>query len=92
MDVKGKTTNELKREVVAKLRDMDLTDKSDAYVDARFEILLEDAALGKLPPAETDMTKALRTAANKSIVLKDKEVSPAELSRQKMILRNQGVK
>lgn len=90
IEVKGKTTSELKREVVAKCRDQDLTGKSDAYVDARFEVLLEDAALGKLPPAETDMTKALRQAATKLVVLKDKEVSPAEKSRQDMIKRNQG--
>lgn len=90
IDVKGKSTADLKREVVAKCRDQDLTDKSDAYVDARFEILLEDAALGKLPPAETDMTKALRQAANKNVVLKDKDLPPAEKSRQAMIKRNQG--
>lgn len=90
IEVKGKTTAELKREVVAKCRDQDLSDKSDAYVDARFEILLEDAALGKLPPAETDMTKALRNAATKLVTIKDKELSPAELARQNMIKRNQG--
>lgn len=90
IDVKGKSTAELKREVVAKCRDMDVTDKSDAYIDARFEVLLEDAALGKPSEVETDMTKALRQAANRDVALKDKYVSPAELSRQKMIARNQG--
>ena len=68
-----------------------MTGKSDAYIEARYEVLLEDAAAGKPTPVESDMTKALRTAALvKSTTLKDKEFSPAELSRQKMILRNQG--
>lgn len=89
--VTGKSAMELKREVVAKCRDSDMTGKSDAYIEARYEVLLEDAAAGKPTPVESDMTKALRTAALvKSTTLKDKELSPAELSRQKMILRNQG--
>lgn len=89
--VVGKSAMELKREVVAKCRDSDMTGKSDAYIEARYEVLLEDAAAGKPTPVESDMTKALRTAALvKSTTLKDKELSPAELSRQKMILRNQG--
>lgn len=89
--VVGKSAMELKREVVAKCRDSDMTGKSDAYIEARYEVLLEDAAAGKPTPVESDMTKALRTAAlAKSTTLKDKELSPAELSRQKMILRNQG--
>lgn len=89
--VVGKSEMELKREVVAKCRDADMTGKSDAYIEARYEVLLEDAAAGKPTPVESDMTKALRTAALvKSTTLKDKELSPAELSRQKMILRNQG--
>ena len=89
--VTGKSAMELKREVVAKCRDADMTGKSDAYIEARYEVLLEDAAAGKPTPIESDMTKALRTAALvKSTTLKDKELSPAELSRQKMILRNQG--
>lgn len=89
--VVGKSEMELKREVVAKCRDSDMTGKSDAYIEARYEVLLEDAAAGKPTPVESDMTKALRTAALvKSTTLKDKELSPAELSRQKMILRNQG--
>lgn len=89
--VVGKSAMELKREVVAKCRDADMTGKSDAYIEARYEVLLEDAAAGKPTPVESDMTKALRTAALvKSTTLKDKELSPAELSRQKMILRNQG--
>lgn len=89
--VTGKSAMELKREVVAKCRDADMTGKSDAYIEARYEVLLEDAAAGKPTPVESDMTKALRTAALvKSTTLKDKELSPAELSRQKMILRNQG--
>lgn len=89
--VVGKSALELKREVVAKCRDADMTGKSDAYIEARYEVLLEDAAAGKPTPVESDMTKALRTAALvKSTTLKDKELSPAELSRQKMILRNQG--
>lgn len=91
IDVTGKSAMELKREVVAKCRDADMTGKSDAYIEARYEVLLEDAAAGKPTPVESDMTKALRTAALvKSTTLKDKELSPAELSRQKMILRNQG--
>lgn len=89
--VTGKSAMELKREVVSKCRDADMTGKSDAYIEARYEVLLEDAAAGKPTPVESDMTKALRTAALvKSTTLKDKELSPAELSRQKMILRNQG--
>ena len=89
--VTGKSAMELKREVVAKCRDADMTGKSDAYIEARYEVLLEDSAAGKTTPVESDMTKALRTAALvKSTTLKDKELSPAELSRQKMILRNQG--
>lgn len=89
--VTGKSAMELKREVVAKCRDADTTGKSDAYIEARYEVLLEDAAAGKPTPVESDMTKALRIAALvKSTTLKDKELSPAELSRQKMILRNQG--
>lgn len=42
VDFDGKSESEIKREVVGKLLDKDLSDRSDAYISARFEIALED--------------------------------------------------
>ncbi|HEI0612402.1 TPA: DUF2213 domain-containing protein [Escherichia coli] len=42
MDFTGKSEKEIKREVVSKLHDADLSAKSDDYIDVRFEIALED--------------------------------------------------
>lgn len=42
MDFAGKSEQEIKRVVVAKLHDADMSAKSNEYVNARFEIALED--------------------------------------------------
>lgn len=42
MDFKGQTDMQVLRTVVAKLMDADVSGKSDAYVQARFEVALED--------------------------------------------------
>src|SRR5690606_38480415 len=44
MDFAGKSSMEIKREVVAKLHDADVSGKTDEYIDARFEIALEDCS------------------------------------------------
>lgn len=42
LDFIGKSEEDIKRLVVAKLQDKDMSDKSDEYISARFEIALED--------------------------------------------------
>lgn len=44
MDFKGKTEAEIKRAVVCKIMDSDLSGKSDGYVEARFDVALEDSS------------------------------------------------
>lgn len=43
LDFVGKSESEIKRLVINKLHDKDFADKSDAYIDARFDAALEDA-------------------------------------------------
>lgn len=42
MDFTGKSEMDIKRDVVAKLRDADVSGRSDDYIEAAFEIALED--------------------------------------------------
>lgn len=42
MDFTGKSEMDIKRDVVARLRDADVSSRSDAYIEAAFEIALED--------------------------------------------------
>lgn len=81
IDYTGHTSASIKRLAVAKLLDIDLKDKCDAYVAARFDVLLEDSEL------DTPMTRVLRDNANTQVEVA-KYTNKAEESRQKMITRH----
>lgn len=51
MDFTGKDEMEIKREVLSILRDADMSEKSDDYVNVRFEIALEDGETVSLSDA-----------------------------------------
>ena len=83
-DITGMTVAEAKRAVVTEMLDMDMTDKSDMYIEVRFDVLLEDGE------SESLMTKELRKQAK--VVVKDKQVvepTEADKARQRMIERTQ---
>jgi hypothetical protein len=87
MDITGKTTIESKRAVMAELRDTVLTDKSDTYIEALFDIALADS------DTESPMTNLLRKQVN--VEINDKVVAPiskATTARENAIKRNQGNK
>lgn len=69
MDFSGKSEKEIKREVVSKLHDKDFSDKSDEYIDARFEVALEDCG------SET-LSDALNQSMQHSQRLADAESQP----------------
>ncbi|WJN63916.1 putative prohead protease [Erwinia phage Farigoule] len=71
MDFSGKTEMEIKRMVVAKLRDADMSDKSDDYVTGRFEIALEDCG-------EITLSDALSASLSAPEEKKEKKLSPRE--------------
>jgi uncharacterized protein len=60
LDVKGKTEAQIKREVVSK-HVTDAASKSDAYIDARFDILVEDGK--KADPFADQMRKGATAPA-----------------------------
>lgn len=81
VDTVGKSESEIKASVVAKVTGLTLNDKSDDYIDARFQILLEDSE------GDTPMSRVI-----KQITLSDckpivPEKSSAELARERMIAR-----
>lgn len=88
VETKGKSEIEIKRAIVEKVKAMSLADKSDAYVEVRYQILLEDR---DSEDAATDISQVLRDSAGKTF---KKEIPlPANLTaREEMIKRNQGVK
>lgn len=81
IDYAGKSVPDIKRLAVSKLLGVDLADKCDAYVAARFDVLLEDSEL------ETPMARVLRDNAG-SKIKPATYVNKAEEARQKMISRN----
>lgn len=80
-DFAGKSVREIKAMIVADKLSIDLTDKSEEYVQARLDILVEDA--GK----ETPMGEAMKPAV-KEIKVEDKVVNTVDAARQRMIDRN----
>ena len=88
VDTKGKTEMEIKRAIVEKVKAMSLKDKSDEYVEVRYQILLEDR---DKDDTNTEMTQVLRDTAGK--VLEKHSTVPANVNaREQMIKRNEGVK
>ncbi len=88
VDTKGKTEMEIKRAIVEKVKAMSLKDKSDEYVEVRYQILLEDR---EKDDTNTDMTQVLRDTAGK--VLEKHNTVPANINaREQMIKRYEGVK
>lgn len=82
-DLGSKSVQEIERLVVAdQMPDKDLTGKSDAYVSAMFEILV-DASKG-----ETPMSKLLKTVAIADTIVKAKPADKVAEARQKSIDRN----
>ena len=85
MDITGMSTIKAKRAVIAELRDKDMTDKSDTFIEALFEIALEDS------DTESPMTNLLRKQVK--IELNDKVLEPkskAQTARERAIARTQG--
>lgn len=77
MDFSGKGEKEIKRMVVSKLMDSDLKDKSDDYINARFEIALEDAGEETLSDA---LTQSITSKVQDQETVQE---SPAELARKR---------
>jgi len=67
---------------------MSLADKSDEYVEVRYQILLEDR---DEDAGLTDMTQVLRDTAGK-VLDKQKPVPANHVAREQMIKRYEGVK
>jgi len=88
VDVTGMTKLEAKRAVVAKILDRDMANEGDAYVEVRYDILLEDAVAGAAPAGKSAMAEELEKAA--SMKAADAVKSPAVIARDKMIARNSG--
>lgn len=81
-DFSGKSVDEIRKLVVVDVMPtLDLTDKDEAYINARFDIIVEDSLSG-----ETSMSKVLRKSA-KVVVVDTKPVDPVADARQKMIDR-----
>jgi len=78
-DFTGKTVYEIKEMVVNDQLDIDLTDKSEAYIEARFEILCEDS------DKETPMGKLLKDNLTGDAA---KWEDPVKTARKNMIERN----
>ena len=82
-DMGDKSVSEIERLVVVdQMPDKDLSNKSEAYISAMFEILV-DASKG-----ETPMGKLLKSQAIADTVVEAKPVNKVELARQASILRN----
>jgi hypothetical protein len=81
-DLGSKSTLEIKRMVIEdQMPDKDLKEKSSAYIDAMFEILVDHSK------GETPMGKLMKT--QESHVMTDvKPIDPVAVARQKMIKRN----
>jgi hypothetical protein len=88
VETKGKSEIEIKRAVVEKVKAMSLADKSDTYIEVRYQILLEDRDSEE---AATDISQVLRDSAGKTFK-KDKPIPANLTAREEMIKRNQGVK
>jgi hypothetical protein len=81
-DFEGKSVQDIKGMVVADLMpDLDLKDRDEAYINARFEILCEDSEL------ETPMSKVLRKQVADNAEPAPK-VDPVKEARQRSIERN----
>ena len=83
MDVAGMSIAEAKRKVVAQLLDKDISNKSDTYVEARFEIALEDS--DEASPMSVLLSKQVAETVLEDTVL---EETPSEIARKNMIQRN----
>jgi hypothetical protein len=82
-DLGDKSVAEIERMVVEdQMQDKDLSSKSEAYISAMFEILV-DASKG-----ETPMSKLLKTVAVADTVVIPKAVDKVEQARQASIKRN----
>jgi hypothetical protein len=80
-DLKGLDAPGIRKAVVVdKFPSLDLEDKSDAYIEARFDMLLED-------DSHTPMGDLLKKQAAKPVV-EDKAVDPVVEARQRSIARN----
>jgi len=80
-DFSGKSCSEIRKSVVADVMPkLDLEGKDEAYVNARFDIIVEDSVSG-----ETSMSKVLRKSTAE--VVDTKPVDHVAESRQRMIDR-----
>jgi len=81
-DLGSTPVTEIKRMVILdQMPERDLTEKSDAFIDAMFEILVDSSK------GETPMGKLLKQQES-HVVVDAKPVDPVAASRQKMINRN----
>lgn len=83
-DFSGMSVTDIKKAVVTDALNIDLADKSDAYAEARWDILLEDGVI------ETPMGKELRKAAANlaDAQVVEPYISPVEAARNKSISRS----
>jgi len=81
-DFAGKSVNDIRALVVADVLDIDLSEKSEAYIDARFDILCEDSG-----NADTPMSKLLKNQIVNDVA-PEPYVDPVAEARQKSIDRN----
>jgi len=80
-DFSGKSCSEIRKMVVTDVMpNLDLEGKDEAYVNARFDIIVEDSVSG-----ETSMSKVLRKST--ALVVDTKPVNHVAEARQKMIKR-----
>lgn len=79
-DCKGKTEAEIKRGIVEKVLGDAVKDKSDAYIEARFDTLVED----KQAELKDPLSKAFKDSAHQSA-----DVIDAAEARQKAVERKQ---
>ena len=87
MNITGLSISNAKRAVVAELRDKDMTGKSDTFIEALYEITLEDSC------TESPMTNLLRKQIK--VELNDKVTEPkskAQTARERAIKRTKGSK
>jgi hypothetical protein len=85
-DFGDKSITDIKTLVIAdQLPDLDLKGKDAAYIDARFDVLMEDAE------KETPMSRVLREHTSKDVKT-EKKVNIVDEARAKMIERQKGNK
>ena len=80
LDFTGKSETEIKRLVVNKLHDKDFSDKSEDYINARFDAALEDCDSVTLSDA---LNASMLKATQEAVKGKERKLSPSEEAYQR---------